>query len=421
MIGSAGFDQDAYDFMHSLDGYANNVADPRALHDQVTGAPILWSTGSVTGLDTVDLWIGGLAEKQNLFGGLLGSTFNFIFETQMEAIQDGDRLYYLPRIEGLHFGGEIEANSFAELIMQNTGTHHLSASIFLTPEYVVEAGTVTDDPSTWLRNAVTGALLVERLADGTVHFIGDDNFFGNTMVLGGTEGDDRLLAGQADDDTVWGDGGNDTLDGGNGNDFLYGGTGNDFIRDSAGDDVIHGDAGNDDIDGGLGDDLIFGGDGNDLIHGGNSIDFGDEISGGLGNDVIYGDEGDDGLIGNEGDDWIEGGAGGDGLVGDTGAPTGQIPLFGGNDVLDGGGEGDKMVGFSGDDIMLGQGGFDKFNGLLGFDWASFEKETQGVSVDMTAPRVHPKPERSSRRRRARLLRRDRRRQRLRLRRRARWH
>ena len=382
VIGSAGFDQDAYDFMHSLDGYASNVADPRALHDQVTGAPILWSTGSVTGLDTVDLWIGGLAEKQNLFGGLLGSTFNFIFETQMEAIQDGDRLYYLPRIEGMHFGGEIEANSFAELIMQNTGTHHLSASIFLTPEYVVEAGTVTDDPSTWLRNAVTGALLVERLADGTVHFIGDDNFFGNTMVLGGTEGDDRLLAGQADDDTVWGDGGNDTLDGGNGNDFLYGGTGNDVIRDSAGDDVIHGDAGNDDIDGGLGDDIIFGGDGNDLLHGGNSI-LGDEIQGGTGNDIIFGDEGDDALIGNEGDDWIEGGAGGDGLVGDHGAPTGQIPLFGGNDVLDGGGEGDKMQGFSGDDIMLGQGGFDKFGGGLGFDWASFEKDTQGVSVDMT--------------------------------------
>ena len=63
-----------------------------------------WSTGSVTGLDNVDLWIGGLAEKQNLFGGLLGSTFNFIFETQLESLQDGDRLYYLPRIEGMDFG-----------------------------------------------------------------------------------------------------------------------------------------------------------------------------------------------------------------------------------------------------------------------------------------------------------------------------
>ena len=36
----------------------------------------------------------------------------------MESLQDGDRLYYLPRIEGMHFGTEIEDNTFAELIMR---------------------------------------------------------------------------------------------------------------------------------------------------------------------------------------------------------------------------------------------------------------------------------------------------------------
>ncbi len=30
-----------------------------------------------------------------VFGGLLGSTFNFVFETQMEKLQNGDRFYYL--------------------------------------------------------------------------------------------------------------------------------------------------------------------------------------------------------------------------------------------------------------------------------------------------------------------------------------
>lgn len=373
-------DQAAYNFLHSLGSFSNNKADARAIHG-ADGLPPQWSTGSVTGLDKVDLWIGGLAEKQNLFGGLLGSTFNFIFETQLEALQDADRMYYLPRIEGMQWGQQIENNSFAELIMLNTNVKHLSASIFLTPEYVVEAATVTNDPSTWLRNPETGALLVEKLADGTVRFIGDDNFFGNTMVLGGTEGDDRLQAGHADDDTVYGDGGNDWLDGGNGNDFIYGGSGNDTVRDSGGDDVIHGDDGNDDLDGGIGDDIIFGNAGNDLIHGGNSI-LGDSVIGGLGNDILFGDEGDDALEGNEGDDWISGGTGGDGLVGDSGAPTGQVPLFGGNDVLDGGAQGDKMNGFSGDDIMLGEGGFDSFGGLLGFDWADFEKTQQGVSIDM---------------------------------------
>ena len=48
-----------------------------------------------TGVDNIDFWIGGLAEKQTPFGGLLGSTFNFVFENQLENLQDGDRFYYL--------------------------------------------------------------------------------------------------------------------------------------------------------------------------------------------------------------------------------------------------------------------------------------------------------------------------------------
>ncbi|WP_145379438.1 hypothetical protein, partial [Staphylococcus epidermidis] len=50
-----------------------------------TGA---WETAA-TGLNNVDLWVGGLAGYQNLFGGLLGSTFNYIFERQMTDLQDG--------------------------------------------------------------------------------------------------------------------------------------------------------------------------------------------------------------------------------------------------------------------------------------------------------------------------------------------
>ncbi|MGH8431104.1 MAG: peroxidase family protein, partial [Solimonas sp.] len=48
---------------------------------------------TVTGVDNVDFWIGGLAERIAPFGGMLGSTFNFVFETQLEALQNGDRLY----------------------------------------------------------------------------------------------------------------------------------------------------------------------------------------------------------------------------------------------------------------------------------------------------------------------------------------
>ena len=182
---------------------------------------------------------------------MLGSTFEYVFRTQMEALQDGDRLYYLPRIEGTDYEDSLQDSSLAQLIRANTDIKHLPGNIFLTPEYTVEASNYFDtdgsgcqrqpdlcarcqwqliarsDTTNWLRNPVTGKLLVNITPDGTLQFVGDDNFLGNTMVLGGTEGNDKLTAGAADDDTVWGDGGNDVLDGGNGNDFLFGGTGND--------------------------------------------------------------------------------------------------------------------------------------------------------------------------------------------------
>ena len=52
------------------------------------------------------------------FGGMLGSTFNFVFEVQLEKLQDGDRFYYLQRLDGLHLLSEMENNTFAKLIMQ---------------------------------------------------------------------------------------------------------------------------------------------------------------------------------------------------------------------------------------------------------------------------------------------------------------
>ena len=55
---------DAADFMFSTGALGNDA-------DGVT----------TTGLDDVDLWVGGLAEVTNLFGGLLGSTFNYVFQS----------------------------------------------------------------------------------------------------------------------------------------------------------------------------------------------------------------------------------------------------------------------------------------------------------------------------------------------------
>ena len=85
------------------------------------------------GLENVDLWIGGLAEQITPFGGMLGSTFNFVFETTMEKLQNGDRFYYLQRLDGLHLFSEMEGNSFAAMIMRNTDATHLPSDVFSTP------------------------------------------------------------------------------------------------------------------------------------------------------------------------------------------------------------------------------------------------------------------------------------------------
>ena len=101
---------------------------------------MLFRSGGITttGVDAIDFWMGGLAERQMPFGGLLGSTFNFVFETQLEKLQDGDRLYYLARTAGLNFLTELEANSFASMIMRNTDVTRLPGDVFSVPNFILE-------------------------------------------------------------------------------------------------------------------------------------------------------------------------------------------------------------------------------------------------------------------------------------------
>ena len=96
---------------------------------------------TTTGLDDVDLWVGGLAEVTNLNGGLLGSTFNYVFQSQLEDLQDGDRLYYLNRTPGMNLRTQLESNSFSEMIQRNTdGTNTLKADAFATADCKFQLG-----------------------------------------------------------------------------------------------------------------------------------------------------------------------------------------------------------------------------------------------------------------------------------------
>ena len=358
VFGGANTPADRLDFLYSTGAYANLA----------TGV-------TTTGVDAIDFWIGGLAEKQMPFGGFLGSTFNFVFEEQLEKLQDGDRFYYLERTAGLNFLSELENNSFAKMLMANTDATHLPGDVFSTPGLILEVDQ-TRQFNEGLGNAdpIGDSILVPLVfrSPNALQYTGADH-----VVLGGTPSHDTIYSSEGDD-TLYGDGGNDRLEGGYGNDIILGGDGDDIMTDIGGDDNMQGGDGNDVIHSGNGANLLLGGFGNDFIIIG---DVEGESFGGPGNDFILGDPANEAVFGNEGDDWIQFGMA-DGGAGDNFDPFGRDPVFG-NDVFFGDTISDRMDGELGDDIMVGNGGDgDRYEGFSGFDWAVFKDDPFGVTVDM---------------------------------------
>ncbi|WP_347911153.1 peroxidase family protein [Pseudomonas grandcourensis] len=403
VLGGATAPADRVDFLNSTGAWTSTAGADGVLHtaDDVT----------ITGLDNVDFWVGGLAEEKMPFGGMLGSTFNFVFENQMEKLQDGDRFYYLERTASMDFGAELENNTFATLVMANTDATHLSARVFLTPAYTLEVnqanqynpsviagpdgivGTLDDlpanadpfGPSVHPIGSPRTDFLTPLVIRDNPNTVGPDSNYlhytgAETVVLGGTAGNDILIAGDSDDDTVYGDAGNDRIDGGYGNDQLFGGAGDDIITDMGGDDVIHGEDGNDVIQGGNGLNLILGQAGQDFIVTGEDAA---DTSGGLGNDFILGSKANEFARGGEGDDWIQGGSA-DGVAGDNFDPFGNDPING-NDVFMGDGGPDNFDGEGGDDIMIGSPSeADRFIGFSGYDWATYKDDPVGVTMGLNS-------------------------------------
>jgi Ca2+-binding RTX toxin-like protein len=354
-----------------------------------TGA---YAGGSLGGLNNVDLWIGGLAEETMPFGGMLGSTFNFVFEVQMEMLQSGDRFYYLQRLDGLHLFGEMENNSFAAMIMRNTDATHLPSDVFSTPGLILEVeqtrqfNDLDGDGVLESTDPVGGGLLTQLvvrnnpatpgLDSNYLRYNGDDH-----VILGGTDGNDTLISGIGDD-TLYGDGGNDRLDGGFGNDILNGGDGDDIIVDAGGDDNIKAGSGNDVVHAGPGLDLVLGGSGQDFIFLG--TDEGSEVFAGEGSDFIYGNKNAERILGNEGNDWIETGTF-DGAPGDNFDEIFAHDGIDGHDVFLGDGGFDEFIGEGGDDIMVGSAGRGKMVGMSGFDWATYKDNSFGVNANLSIP------------------------------------
>lgn len=361
---------DATDFLNGIGAYATDLG----------------------GLENVDLWIGGLAEEIMPFGGMLGATFNFVFEVQMENLQSGDRFYYLQRLDGLHLFGEMENNSFASMIMRNTNATHLPSDVFSTPGLILEVdptrqfNDLDGDGDLEGGDPIGGGILTQLVVRNNPATPGTDTNYlrytgGDHVVLGGTDAADIITAGIGDD-TLFGDGGNDNLEGGFGNDIINGGDGDDIIKDSGGDDNIKAGTGNDVVHAGPGLDLVLGGSGQDFIFLG--TDEGSEVFAGEGNDFIFGNKNAERILGNEGNDWIETGTF-DGAPGDNFDEIFAQDGIDGHDVFLGDGGFDEFIGEGGDDIMVGSAGRGKMVGMSGFDWATYKDNLIAVNADLSIP------------------------------------
>lgn len=400
---------------------ATTLADKRAAAEALVfntaGAPgdrldFLNATGAYAsnkgGLDLVDMWIGGLAEKSPEFGGMLGTTFNYVFEFQMESLQFGDRMYYLTRTQGTNFLNQLEPNTFSDLVMRNTElghkySTHLNGALFTTPDHIIELDRgiaqedyngleAGNDPIWDGSNPVVEAILgpkVVRNYDVPGHTVVDGNhdvggylrvLGGEHYVLGGTEGNDTII-GDSGIDTLWGDGGDDYLNGMTESDDVFGGEGDDIIEDPFGDDVLRGNQGNDVITSARGADLLFGDQGQDYVVLGQDAS---EVFAGADNDFVLGGAGKDFLLGNEGDDWMEGGGGFDTLAGDNSELFFNSPIIG-HDVMFGHGDETDYDAESGDDIMGSGPSVYRYEGMFGFDWGIAKYDVSGVKFDLQIP------------------------------------
>ncbi len=367
---------------------AGTTAGKRAAAQALVDGAVALDPGAVsfmtspsTGIENVDLWVGGLGEKQTPFSGLLGPTFNHVFQTQLENLQEGDRFYYLARTAGMNLLTQLEGNSLSEIIMRNTDATNLPADVFSRPGFTFDmlrlgnfCNVIEDDPTTEYDESA----LLTKDANQTVRYSGVEH-----VAIGGTQFNDRIWADEGDD-TLRGDDGNDWIEGGSGVDNIVGGAGDDILNDLGQDDTLKGGPGNDVLNSGPGIDLNQGGTGHDFVTGGTG---GTETLAGGGNDRVFAGQNADIVLGDDGDDWIEGGLSGDGLTGDTGAPFGIDINAPGDDVLIGDSGDDDSTGEGGNDISVGGAGTDRFDGGFGYDWQTQRTGAGIADFDLSLPLV----------------------------------
>jgi hypothetical protein len=354
-------------------------------------------SGGQLGFNSIDFWMGGLAEL-HVFTGQVGTTFNAIFEDQMERLMDGDRFYYLYRLGTAlnidpDLGHMVVTEQFKDIIERTTGALHLNGDVMGYADSNIElakthAADLTAHAGLGIYSgsgsgtAGNGTILAKSNTD--LGFV-NQQYIADFRPDTGENPDGTPASGYNSHEVIAGTDFNDWLDAGNGDDTLYGDKGNDVLDGKAGADHIYGGDGQDVIYGGDIEDFLDGGKGDDIVYAGTSAGALDVVIGGAGNDKLYGEAGIDEMYGAAGDDYIDAGGDTDLAFGDSGndimfGGDGPDELRGGvgDDILSGGSGADMLKGEQGDDIFLagiGQaaqvGDSDEALGDVGFDMTSF--------------------------------------------------
>lgn len=300
-------------------------------------------------VDSIDLWVGGLAED-HLPGSSMGLTFTSIIVDQFERLRTGDRFWY----ENVFSGKELTAlqnTRLSDVIERNSKVRNLQSNLFLSSsgqslavhldDLGIQKATIRAVNGQiqiidGVKNRIVLTRPVEQLAGLVIwgsKYSSDrltiEGSVKSTMLpqgikfLAGTKGTHGL--------NIRGTSGNDTITV-QGQDISLNGL--DVCFESIDDLLIEGLAGNDHLsminpgvamatlDGGAGDDRLVGSDAADRLFGG---DGDDSLYGGGGNDELYGGNGNDQLYGGGGADLLIGGAGLDLLIQNTIASDATAP------------------------------------------------------------------------------------------------
>jgi hypothetical protein len=302
-------------------------------------------------VNDVDLFVGGLAEAPS-GASQMGSTFTWIFQEQLDRLQEGDRFYYFNQLQDAPLLlADIGAQHFADIIMRNTGLDHMHYAAFRVSERV--------DLDPGERSRDLGALPAD--ADKALVIVG------NAL--------ENAIMGTAGDDAIYGEDGNDRLGGGPGLDALHGGAGDDALRAADGSRGVfaYGGEGDDRLLGASGDDNLIGGAGNDRLKGGPGKDF---LSAGPGDDRLVAGADPDMMDGGDGDDTVVFGGSDEGVDVDLRVALNPVPglggyaqgdLLGGVENVVGSAFADTIVGDAGDNGIRGGAGDDRLDGGGGAD------------------------------------------------------